>query len=196
MSFIKQITAALLLAPALASAQPYLIAGAGSGSTDTGWIENVFDPNAKVDADMQRAVIGLGFRASPNLAVEGVYLSRAEATVEGTILGVPSRIDQEHQGLQAALVASAPLTPQFSVFGKLTGNLLAIDMDTTIGGVAAMQDSDTGAWFGAGLGVQFQINDRVGLRLGVERTFVSEFADYTDGDFDIDQASLTLQFGL
>jgi hypothetical protein len=196
MSFTKQLTAALLLAPAMASAQPYLIAGVGTGSTDTDWVQAAFDPGAKADDDLQRAVIGMGVRANENLAVEAVYLSRAEATVEGSILGVPSRIDQEHQGLQVGLVASAPLTPQFAVFGKLTGNLLSIDMDTTMNGSTVMQDSDTGLWVGAGFGVQLQFNDRVGLRLGLERTFVSEFADYTDGDFDIDQASATLHFSL
>jgi opacity protein-like surface antigen len=191
----KATLAALFLVPTMASAQPYLIAGAGVGSTDMEFVENVFDPGFESDDELQRAVIGFGFKANENLALEAVYLSQADAKVSGTVLGLPSVAELDHQGVQLGLIAAAPLTPQFSVYGKLTGNLLDINLKLSAMGTPLLDDNDADLYFGLGAGVQVQVNDRVGLRLGVERTIVREFADYSDGDFDIDQATLALQFG-
>lgn len=196
----KSALAALLMAPAMASAQPYLIVGVGTGSTDMEWIENVFAPGYETDDDLKRAVIGFGVKANEYIAVEGVYLSKAEGKVSGfiidpvTLTPVPTTIEVEHQGVQMALLASAPLSPQFSLYGKLSANLLAIDMTTDMFGTTVIDDSETALYLGAGVGAQVQFNDKVGMRLGVERTMVNEYADYSDGDFDIDQATLALQF--
>jgi hypothetical protein len=195
--FRKIALAALLAAPALASAgSAYLIVGGASGSIDLADIENSYSTPSSADDAFTRAIIGVGAPVNPNLAIEAVYLTNVENNVNAGI----GRDELEHGGLQAALLGKAPLTPQFSIFGKISANLMSTtyhyeDNPLTV----SVDEEESGAYLGFGFGAEYQASDTVGLRLQVERiqlrdiTIVGMFGP-EGADFDVDQASLAVTF--
>lgn len=188
----KLAIATLFFVPAIASAASgYLVAGGAIGSTDMGDIEETYAPPFKTDDDVQRAVIGGGVELNPYLALEAVYMSEVKNKVESDEL--------EHSGLQAAIIGKAPLTPQFSLFGRLSANSILTDYRYD-DGVFSFDEEEAGAYLGFGFGADFQVNDQVGFRLQFERiqisdiTILDENLDETSGDFDVDQTSLAVKF--
>lgn len=182
----KLALAALLAAPALASAGPYLVMGAASGSADLADLEATFAGPVTSDDSFTRAVVGVGFNLNPNLSVEGLYLTETEATVKQ-----PGREDTlKDSGLQFSLIGLAPIAPQLSLFGKLSANYMRVEWESA---PAALSDSDSNFHVGFGAGLQLQASDQVGVRLGVERIQLRD-AINGSGDSDEDQASLAVQF--
>jgi hypothetical protein len=198
--FRKFAAVALLALPALASAQPYFIGGVAKGSADLDFAEAVYDPGYTTDYDDQRIVLGVGLKSSDNLSVEFLYMSKTESSVTGSVTDAmfvtyPDVVTSfEHQGIQAGILAFAPLHPQFSLYGKLTLTAVIGDLEIAQYGSVAQEDSASDIYFGLGGGAQFQINEQVGVRFGVERIMVREFAEYSDTDVDIDQATAALLF--
>lgn len=193
----KLVIALALTAPALASAEGvYLVLGGAAGSADMQGIEDSYGSGAQLqtDDDVERAVVGIGAKVSPYLALEGVYMTTAEnrvedATDEGTL---------DHNGVQLAIVAAAPLTAQLSLTGKLSANFMNTDYNYRSGNVLIYSEEQRKVHLGAGLGLAFQMNDAVALRLGFERIMMNDVVDQdflgADGDVDVDQTSVSLLF--
>lgn len=197
----KLALACLLAAPALASAASgaYLVAGGAMGSTDMQDIEKSYSPPYTTDDSFGRAVIGLGVNASPYLAVEGLYLSKAEGTVEDSA-PASNRDTLEHSGLQISVLGKAPLTPQLNVFGRLSSNYLKTTYTYENSGATVYSSDKTKPYLGFGFGAAFQVNDAVGLRLQWERIMIQDVTvldgalNPVRGNFDVDQTSLAVTF--
>ena len=182
------LAAALAAMPALAAAGPYLIMGAASGSADLADLEAGLAAPVTSDDGFTRALVGGGFSLTPNLALEGVYMTEAEveaknATTTDTL---------KSSTLQFALLGQAQLAPQFSLFGKISANYVQMEYESVTGPLTVSADDDK-FQVGYGVGLQVQASDQVGLRLGFERIQVSDAINGA-GDSDIDQASLAVLF--
>lgn len=183
----KLALAAVLATPALASAGPYLVMGAASGSADLADLESTYVPGTYTSDDsFTRAFIGGGFKLNRNLAVEGLYLTEAEASVKT----VGSEDTLKSSGVQLSVIGLAPLAPQLSLFGKLSANYMRVEFETT---PVVANDSDTKFHVGFGAGVHFQASDQVGLRLAAERIQLRD-AISGAGDSDLDQVSAAVDF--
>jgi hypothetical protein len=203
MEMSKKLTLACLLAvPSLASAASgaYLVAGGASGSVDLKDIEQSYLAPHTTDDDVTRALIGVGARVNPFLAVEGVYMTESDNTVESRAVG--DRDTFEHSGLQLSVLGLAPITPQFGLFGRLSANVLNTNYmyeDTNLG-VTVFKDDQTGAHLGFGFGANLQVNDVVGLRLQWERIMMQDLTIIGATGFperaniDVDQTSVALTF--
>jgi opacity protein-like surface antigen len=86
---------------------------------------------------------------------------------------------------------SAPITPQFSVFGKVSGNFLTVEYEDSTNPAAALDDS--GFHLGVGAGMAFQINDQMGVRATFERLMITDVGG-SNGDFDVDQIAVALNY--
>jgi hypothetical protein len=193
----KVVLASLLAMPALASAQGiYFTAGAGLGSTDMENIENSYGAGASLttDDDVQRAVLGVGAEINEFLAVEGVYMSEAEASVGDGVV----EDTLEHSGIQLAVMAKAPLAPQFALFGKLSANLMSTDYTFDAPAPFSYSESNSGVYLGIGVGAEVRVNDSVGIRASVERIMLDDIIDENfltePGDVDVNQFTLALNF--
>lgn len=184
-----------LALPALASAAPYLIAGGATGSAELDDIEATYFPGTSLRSDdsFTRALVGIGMEVNPNLGLEALYLTEAEATVEDSTGTMKDTLTSS--GLQFALLGKAPLTPQFSLFGKLSANYMKVEWEFVDALLPTnnFSESDSKMQLGFGAGAHFQASDAVGLRLGFERI---QFRDAVNGagDSDLDQTSLALTF--
>lgn len=186
----RTLLAAVLAAPSLAVAGPYLIAGGAAGTADLGDVEAYYSTGHRTDDDFGRALIGVGAELNPNLGIEALYLTPAKVSVEE-----PGQRDElKNSGFQFALLGRAPLTAQLSLVGKLSANYMTVEDDFTFGPVQDSAD-DSRFQLGYGLGLHFQVSDAVGLRLMAERI---ELRDYSlnglEADTDLDQASLAFTF--
>lgn len=184
----KLALAALLATPALASAGPYLVMGAASGSADLADLEAGLTAPVASDDGFTRALVGAGFSLSPNVAVEGVYMTEAEVEAKDAT----STDTLKSSTLQFALLGQAPLAPQLSVFGKISANYVQMEFESVSGPLVLSADDDK-FQVGYGAGLQFQASDQVGLRLGFERIQVRDAINGA-GDSDIDQGSLSVLF--
>lgn len=193
--FKKAVFAMLLALPGISSAGVYFTVGGAAGSTDLGDIEDTYGARFDSDDDVQRAVIGLGASVSEYLAFEGVYMTEVDNEVADRF----NKDELSHSGIQLAVIGSAPVTPQFSLLGKLTANMIATEYAYT-GPVVAYREDSSGTYLGFGVGAGVQINDRVGLRLMAERiqikdvTILNANLKPVEADFDVDQFSLAVNF--
>jgi opacity protein-like surface antigen len=199
MKMLKKIMLAAVLAlPSMAMAAPYLIAGAVSGTADLEDVEATYPatPGLSFNSDdsFTRALFGVGTNVNENLSLEALYLTEAEVTVEESMASAKDTV--QSSGLQFALLGKAPLTPQFSLLGKLSLNYVKVEYEFEDpfgfwGG--SFSEDDTSMQLGFGVGAHFQASDAIGLRLGFERIQLREAIGGT-GDSDIDQASLAVTF--
>lgn len=187
---LKKLSLAATLAalPALASAQPYLIMGAAAGTADLADVEATFLGPTLSDDNFTRALLGAGVALSPNVAVEGIYMTEAEVEVKDAT----TTDTLKSSTLQFALLGQVPLAAQLSLFGKISANYVRIEYESVSGALAVSADDDK-FQVGFGAGLQFQASDQVGLRLAVERIQVRDAINGA-GDTDIDQASLAVLF--
>ena len=182
----KLIVAMALTTPALALAQqpgPYITVGVAGGSVDLSALEVA---GSVSDDDVQRVVIGAGAQLNANLAVEAVYLTNSE----GTVKTGPITQKLNHSGGQLAVLMSAPMTPQFSLFGKVSANYLTVEYESSL--PFSSQD-DSGFHLGVGAGVAFQVNDQMGVRATFERLMIAD-AGNGNNDFDVDQIAVALNY--
>lgn len=180
--------------PALASANPYLVAGGATGNVDLSDAEANYAFGHTTDDSFGRAILGAGADINQNLAVEALYMTEAKASITGTGLDAGRKDELSSDGFQFALLGKAPLTPQFSLFGKLSANYMKVKDDNTTGGLA-QSDDDQGVQLGYGVGGRFQITDTAGVSLALERIELSNTLFGSKYDTNLDQASLTFQFG-
>ncbi|MGB4342000.1 MAG: porin family protein [Moraxellaceae bacterium] len=182
---LKKLVVAMVLAmPTLALAQQglYFSVGAAAGKTDLSDLEN---PGSVIDDEVQRVVIGGGYQFNENLALEAVYLSNAENTVETG----PLMQTLDHDGIQLSVLAYVPFTAQFSAFGKVSTNYLNVAYQDNAG----FSLDDSGMHLGVGAGLAYQVSDQLGLRATYERLMITDVGS-SSGDFDVDQVALVLNY--
>lgn len=188
----KLMLAAVLGLPVTAFAGPYILIGGASGKADVEALEATFNPLAPLDSDdsFGRALVGAGADITPNLAVEALYLTKAEVSVSDRVTGEVGKL--ESSGIQLAALVKAPLTPSFAVFGKLSGNYMEVKYaySDPLLPVNNMSMKDSSFYLGFGAGLEFLFNDDAGIRLTAERI---QFRDTLNGnDSDLDQATIAV----
>ena len=188
---LKKMVVALALAtplamPALALAQPgpYFTMGAAFGSIDLSAAEK---PGSTSDDDVQRVVIGGGYNLNDSLALEALYLTNVENTIKDGL--TTNTLD--HDGLQLSARLSVPFTSQFSMFGKVSGNFLKVESASNNPLIASVSKNDL--YLGVGAGLAFQMTDQLGLRATFERLMITDLGS-SNGDFDVDQVALALNY--
>lgn len=185
---LKKLAAAVVfMAPAMAMAVqpgPYFSLGAAFGSVDLSAAENAFTTGT--DDEVQRVAIGAGYNLNDSLALEALYLTNVENTIE---YGV-DEATLDHDGLQLSVLAHIPLSPQLTVFGKASANLLNVEFDAP---GTVFDEDDSGLHLGVGAGLAYQVSDQLGLRATFERLMVTDVGG-SDGDFDVDQVALSLNY--
>ncbi|MDQ8037955.1 MAG: outer membrane beta-barrel protein [Pedobacter sp.] len=174
-----------LAAPVSAFAGPYLVLGGAMGSADLADVEALYPSTAETDDSFGRALIGIGADINPYLGIEALYMTEAEVSVSTSL----AETTLKNSGFQFAVLGKAPLTNQLSLFGKLSGNYLEVKADDTVMG----SEKDSNFQLGFGVGLHYQVNDSVGVRLAGERIQIRE-AINGEGDSDLDQASLAVTF--
>lgn len=183
-----------LAAPACAFAGPYFVAGGALGKADVGDIESLYAPGTPLTTDdsFGRALIGVGADVTPYLGLEALYLTDAEVTVKDN---TGQKDTLKNSGFQFAVIGKAPLSAQFSLFGKLSANYLEVKYEYVDALTPAnnLSAKDSKVHLGFGAGAQYQVNDAVALRLGVERIQLRD-AINGSGSSDVDQTSLAVAF--
>ena len=148
----------------------YVEGSLGSASHETG----------PFDDDDTSFGLTAGIQINPYFGAEISYYDFGEMEFE--LLGTD--LTTEATTLDLAAVGSVPLSPQFSIYGKL--GLAFWDVEASAPGASASTDG-TDLFFG--LGAKFNITEQVYVG--------GEFTSYTfedDGDYDVDNLAVKVGF--
>lgn len=162
----------------------------GSGFTTTSISNNDTDSAIKIFA---------GYKFNKYFALEGGYFNlgqfgyTATTVPAGTLSGTIKL-----QGLNFDVVGILPITEKFSAFGRLGLNYAeAKDNFSSSGSVARPTDpspSKRGTNYKTGLGLQYDINNTVGLRGEWERYRINDAVD-NNGDINMYSLGVVVMFG-
>ena len=143
----------------------------------------------------------LGYQYTPNFALEAGYadLGKYDAKVVGDIIGFPLdlRGEVKSRAVFVDAVGILPLTPEFSMFGKVGAayaRTKATASATFLGARESDSDSDSEYVPKAGFGAEYALTKTVALRAEYERYFDVGDEDKT-GESDVDFWSVGLKFG-
>jgi OmpA-OmpF porin, OOP family len=158
-------------------------------------------PGATISDDSKGNAFKLfgGYKFNKNFAVEGGYFNLGEfgytavhpapATLSGNI---------KLQGLNIDAVGMLPLQKKFSVFGRLGLTYTQAKDDFSSSGAAPVpanpNPSKRALKYNAGLGVQYDFNRSLGMRLEAERYRVDD-AIGNNGDINMYSVGLVYRFG-
>lgn len=192
LSVLAAAVLATLTAPAL-QAQGFYV-GAGVGQSD---FRDACDGLADIglscdDTDTGWKLFG-GFQFTPNWGVEAFYADLGEASVSGTVLGLPAAEKVSVDGFGIAGTATWPIGDRFGVFGKLGVFRWSLDDRATLGGVSFALD-DNGTDLMAGLGARYAFTEQFGVRLEWERFFNVGNSNTGDSDIDLFTVGATFSF--
>jgi opacity protein-like surface antigen len=152
---MKKTLAAIAIASAIATpafaADTGMYIGGQIGQSKYGWSDT---PNSATSGG-----IFAGFKFNQNIAMEGAYTSFG--SVNSNIVPAAS---VKSNALSLSAVLSAPLSDSFSIYGKL--GVASVKSDGAYLGANVVGTSKTGVT--AGAGVQFNINQSAGIRLGYD----------------------------
>ena len=137
----------------------------------------------------------LGYRFSPAVAIEGFYADLGEYSSRSNVstpsIGTVSA-NYQSKGYGIDVVLSAPITQEFSVYGRL--GVIQSKTEAAFGSTGSVilasnsgNKTKTGQHFGVGL--QYDISPAIGLRAEVE-TFRKLGDDSTGGELKVDVVSL------
>lgn len=152
-------------------------------------------PSTSADDKDAAYKFSLGYRFSPVIAVEGFYADlgkyNTRSNVTTPFVGSVSA-DYKAKGFGVDVVLSAPITPEFSVYGRL--GVLQAKTEATFGSTGSIgllqnrgSKNKTGQHFGVGL--QYDLNPALALRGEVE-TYRKLGDDSTGGELKVDVLSL------
>ena len=202
------IIAALLAVSAAGTAEAqspswYLAASAGSGKsnvsagevTDLLRSQGYGSPSTSADDKDQFYKFSLGYRFSPVIAIEGYFADLGKYNTRSVVVTPTAgsvSADYKSKGYGIDLVLSAPVTQEFSVFGRvgvIQAKTEATFSSTGSVGLLANRGSKnkTGQHFGVGL--QYDFTPTVGIRGEVE-TFRKLGDDSTGGELKVDAVSV------
>lgn len=175
--------------------------GQSRAKIDDARIINQLPGTASISDDNSDTAFKLfgGYQFNKNFAVEGGYFNlgkfgyAATTVPPGTLNG-----DIKLQGLNIDAVGMLPLANKFSVFGRL-GLIYAQAKDNfsgtgTVGVPANPSPSKSALKYKAGLGVQYDFNRSLGMRLEAERYRVDD-AIGNNGDINMYSIGLVYRFG-
>jgi OOP family OmpA-OmpF porin len=155
---------AVLLAASRASAQGYLGASLGSTDADDGnAIPELIDAGTVDGEDSGFKLFG-GYQFNRNLAVELAYVDLGKLEYSGTFGGLSVTGGKvQTTGFNASAVGIVPLSPSFSLFGKVgVFSWLAKARDVTGGAPFAGEEDDADVSFG--LGAAYHVNANFSVR--------------------------------
>ena len=109
----------------------------------------------------------LGYSFSPNFAAEVGYFNSGTLAYSGTYTGGTVKSDIKVTGFRLAVVGIAPLSEQFSIFGKLGYGMYTTENALTIGG-ASTTTSENKNSIGYGAGVMYKLVDNISLKASYE----------------------------
>lgn len=107
----------------------------------------------------------LGFKLTPQVAVEGGYVDFGSYQYAATSSGGSTGADFRGYGLHASALRLAPVNSELSVFGKAG---LTYSLMLGSGGISSREDKLGVAY---GLGALYHLTDKLGLRLEWERVY-------------------------
>ena len=203
-----RIVAAVLAVSAAGAAQaqsPMWYGGVSIGSTKSnvsaGEVNdflrslNYGSPLTSADNKDQAYKFSLGYRFSPAVSLEGFYADlgkyNTRSTVATPFVGSVSA-DYKAKGYGVDVVLSAPMTQEFSVYGRV--GVMQAKTEATFGSTGSIgllqnrgSKTKTGQHFG--LGLQYDLNPAIGLRTEVE-TYRKLGDDSTGGELKVDVLSV------
>jgi len=213
---VKRITAATILSLAMTSAFAgdwYVVGSVGQAQVkdfnkddiDAGLVSDlgVTGLASSIDDKDTGYKLQLGYKFTPNWAIEGGYIDLGEsnynANFTGSVIpGGPGSANAEIKasGWNIAGVGTYPVNDQFSVFGKLglIDAKVEANIGVTAGGLSADDSVSSTKWKTHwGVGASYNVNKQWGLRAEWER-FNKLGDDDTVGESDIDLLSVGVVF--
>jgi OOP family OmpA-OmpF porin len=177
--------------------------------------QNVIDVFASVGLDVVDATSSLddsdtgfglagGYQVNPWFAAELAYVDLGDISYEanGTVTdGIDDfdaglGIDQSASGPVFSLLGIWPIGERFSVFGRVGIALMSVDADASVSidgeSVSDSVGTDRSNMV-YGIGGEFSLNERFGVRLGWDR-YAEVGSDDLAGEVDIDLISLGLRY--
>jgi OOP family OmpA-OmpF porin len=133
-----------------------------------------------------------GYSLNPAVAVEAIYADIGRFGTRSTVTNGTVSADYKAKGYGVDLVLSAPMSEQFSVFGRVGVLQAKTEADFRSSGVVVLnagRGSTTKTAQHYGLGLQFNLTKAVALRAEVER-FRKLGDDSTGGELQADAYSL------
>jgi len=165
--------ACALLGAATAAQAADFYAGAAIGQSD--WrIKDL--PQFQIDRRHVAGKLYAGWQFLPNFAVEGGYAHFGRARITGVT--IPGAVNIRGEGIFADVVASVPVAERFSLLAKVG----VVHSRTKFNPPAFSSARDSGTRAKVGLGGEFMINPKLGLRAEWERYRFHMFNDRTDVD--------------
>ncbi|MGA7984912.1 MAG: outer membrane beta-barrel protein, partial [Burkholderiales bacterium] len=140
------------------------------------------------DTDTATKIFG-GYQFNKNLAVEVGYADLGKATA--SIPGVSAEWKTTTWDILA--VGILPINQQFSVLGKIGMASWSLDASLTALGVGSATQSASGTDVTYAVGVQYDFNDKVGLRAEWQ-TYSNIGDENTTGQSDVDVIGASVLF--
>jgi len=154
--------------------------------------------NVSTSADKKDSTYRLtgGYQFNQNVAIELLYTDIGNFGTRTTVTGGTVNADYKAKGFGIDLVLSAPVTEQFSVFGRLGAIQAKTEASFSSTGVVGLNflqgnKNKTGHHFG--LGLQYGLSKEIALRGEVER-FRKLGDDSTGGELQADAINVGVIF--
>lgn len=152
---------------------------------------------SSVDDNTNGFKMQLGYRVSPNFAIESGYVDFGHFRYQATFNGGDAELEFDAWGVNLTGVGILPLGEQLEVFGKLGLVLAMVDAKSTVHDLGT-EFSDVGSASTPevtfGVGANYNFADFVTLRAEWER-YVNVGDDSKTGESDIDLFTIGLAFG-
>ncbi len=152
---------------------------------------------AKDERDKAYKLFG-GYQFNRNFALEGGYFDLGQSSYTATTTGPAGTLTgkMKRQGVNLDAVGTMPINDKFTVLGRL-GLIYAESKDTFAGtggvSVPSPSASKRSANYKVGLGLQYDLNESIGLRGEVERYQIEDSAG-NRGGVDVYSAGLIFKF--
>ena len=138
----------------------------------------------------------LGYKFSPNWALEGGYVDLGKFNYNATFTGGTANAQVKASGINLAAVGTYPISEQFSIFGKLGFIDAKVEENASAtgpGGAGTGSASSTKVKTNYGFGASYSFSKDWGVRAEWER--FSKLGDNnTTGESDVDLLSVGVVF--
>ena len=179
-----------------ASAQTSWYFGAGAGEAESDVSLSELDDGSLISGSVDDSDTGtkffVGFRFSEKVAVEGALVDLGETSIDATSNGSgflfapgPASAEVDVDGINIALVGIWPVGEKVDVIGKLGFFMWDADASASNSAFGSVSIDDDGTDPMFGIGGQFRVGKKVGIRVEFER-----FADVFDVDVDLLSVSI------
>lgn len=152
---------------------------------------------SSVDDNTNALKMQLGYRVSPNFAIESGYVDFGKFVYDASFNGGETEVLFDAWAVNLSGVGILPLGEHLAVFGKLGLVLAMVDAETTaniLGTKMRDLESSSSPEAAFGFGVDYNFSEAVTLRAEWER-YVNVGDDSKTGESDIDLLTIGLGFG-